>query len=444
MSYVYKELFDWIEPIILAKKLAELFGEPGLVWLDSDNSKNGRWVILAADPIETLCSRGLPNTPSASNPFELLRSIHTGHWTGWMSYEAAAWIEPTNPWRNDSMATLWMAKHDPIIKFDLHKHEVWIEGVNRKRFLEVSKIIQDANLLNSHIKNILAQHKQCKGIRKNEWEWITNKNEYAQKIEHLKQYIEAGDIFQANLSICCKAKKSSHISCIDLFEKLRKYCPAPFSGLVVGKDEANGEAVISTSPERFLKITPSKEIETRPIKGTRPRNTNPQKDSELAADLITSLKDRAENIMIVDLLRNDLGKICQPGTIDVTQLFGLESFSRVHHLTSVIQGKLDQKKTWVDALEACWPGGSITGAPKIRACQRLYEFEPIARGPYCGSFLHLNWDGQLDSNILIRSLLIEKDSLRLHAGCGIVADSNPYNESEELIWKLMPLIEALQ
>ncbi len=444
MSQLYKELFNWIEPVMMARRLIEVYGEPGLIWLDSDKSKNGRWAILAADPIESICSRGLPNHPSALNPFELLRSIHSGHWTGWMSYEAAAWIEPQNPWKQDSMATLWMARHDPVIKFDLEKHEIWLEGVNQKRFCEISKLIKDIHLQTTYATKHLDQNKQFKGISKNEWEWITNQKEYAKKIINLKKYIDTGDIFQANLSICCKAKNSENIPSIDLFEKLRKFCPAPFSGLVVGQAEAYGEAVISTSPERFLKITSTKEIETRPIKGTRPRNPNPIEDSDLAADLVTSLKDRAENIMIVDLLRNDLGKVCQIGTIDVTQLVGLESFSKVHHLTSVITGKLNPNKTWVDALEACWPGGSITGAPKIRACKRLYEFEPIARGPYCGSFLHLNWDGQFDSNILIRSLLVEKNYLRLHAGCGIVADSNPYNESEELIWKLMPLLEALQ
>ena len=139
MSKLLREAIDWIDPVIVARKLIQVFGEPGLIWLDSDGSKNGRWVILAADPIESICSRGLPKRPSASNPFKLLRSINSGHWTGWMSYEAAAWIEPQNPWKQDSMATLWIARHDPVIKFDLHKHEVWIEGVNQKRFLEISK-----------------------------------------------------------------------------------------------------------------------------------------------------------------------------------------------------------------------------------------------------------------------------------------------------------------
>ena len=147
--------------------------------------------------------------------------------------------------------------------------------------------------------------------------------------------------------------------------------------------------------------------------------------------------------MIVDLLRNDLGRVCQPGSIKVPHLLVLESYSQVHHLTSVVKGTLNTNKTWVDLLEACWPGGSVTGAPKLRACKRLYELEPTARGPYCGSILNINWDGVLDSNILIRSLIIKESSITAHAGCGIVADSDSQKEAEEMNWKLMPLLNAL-
>ncbi|KGG14527.1 MULTISPECIES: anthranilate synthase component I family protein [unclassified Prochlorococcus] len=441
---LYRELHDWVDPLLVAKRLIEIYGEPGLIWLDSDNSKNGRWIILAVDPIEYLSSRGLPQNPLSSNPFELLRSIDTGHWCGWLSYEAGAWIEPTNPWKTDSMATLWMARHDPVLKFDLYKKELWLEGSSKKRFSDLSKVLKDLYLNHKLTEKTQNLSKKSFQISKGEWEWLTNQKEFIKAVEILKKYIEKGDIFQANLSACCKAKKIKNVLAIEIFQILRKSCPAPFSGVVVATGDSLGEAIISTSPERFLKVLPNNEIETRPIKGTRPRHKNPQKDSALAADLITNEKDRAENIMIVDLLRNDIGKVCQPGTIEVTKLVDLESYTQVHHLTSVIKGTLNDDKTWVDLLQACWPGGSITGAPKIRACQRLYELEPIARGPYCGSLLHLDWDGQFDSNILIRSLMIDKESLRLNAGCGIVADSNPYTETEELKWKIMPLIEALE
>ena len=147
--------------------------------------------------------------------------------------------------------------------------------------------------------------------------------------------------------------------------------------------------------------------------------------------------------MIVDLLRNDLGRVCIPGSIRVPQLVGLESYPSVHHLTSVVHGQLRDGRDWVDLLQACWPGGSITGAPKLRACQRLRELECTSRGPYCGSLIHLDWDGRFDSNILIRSLMRQGNTLRAHAGCGIVADSDPDDEAEELGWKLQPLLEAL-
>ena len=208
---------------------------------------------------------------------------------------------------------------------------------------------------------------------------------------------------------------------------------------------AQGEAVISSSPERFLKVLETGEIETRPIKGTRPRYKNSaKKDAEMAADLICSEKDRAENIMIVDVLRNDFGRVCIPGSIYVEKLVGLESYEQVHHLTSVIKGSLQTNKKWNDLLEACWPGGSISGAPKLRACKRLYQLEKIARGPYCGSFINVDWNGTFDSNILIRSLIIQDERIRAHAGCGIVADSDPNHEAEEMEWKLIPLLKALE
>ena len=190
-------------------------------------------------------------------------------------------------------------------------------------------------------------------------------------------------------------------------------------------------------------MNPAGQVETRPIKGTRPRHSNPERDADLAAELVCSDKDRAENVMIVDLLRNDLGRVCKPGSIRVPQLLALESYASVHHLTSVVEGQLREGLGWVDLLRACWPGGSISGAPKLRACQRLHELEPTSRGPYCGSLIRIDWDGRFDSNILIRSLMRQGSTLRAHAGCGIVADSDPNGEAEELMWKLQPLLEAL-
>jgi len=439
---IIRKVFNWLEPEIVAKKLIEDWGEAGFVWLDGDGSKRGQWATLGVDPIDQICCRGLPGERNASNPFEALRNLPPGHWSGWLSYEAAAWIEPSNPWKSDEISTLWIGSHDPVLKFDLRKQKLWLEGFNKNRFQAMTEWLE--NISNTDENNNFLMSKQITTIPIESWEWLTQRGEFIKNVEQIQNMIQAGDFFQANLTACCITTLPESIQTLELFLRLRRYSPAPFSGIVIGSEMANNESIISTSPERFLKVLPTGEVEARPIKGTRPRNSDPQKDIDLAADLVCSSKDRAENVMIVDLLRNDLGKVCKPGSINVPQLFGLESYPHVHHLTSVINGLLEPKKTWIDLLEASWPGGSISGAPKLRACQRLYELEPVARGPYCGSLIHLNWDGTFDSNILIRSLLLKDNKLRAHAGCGIVADSNSNKEAQELNWKLLPLLKALE
>tara|TARA_Y100001968_G_scaffold329061_1_gene377570 strand:- start:6834 stop:8177 length:1344 start_codon:yes stop_codon:yes gene_type:complete len=447
MQVPSRQLCDWQNPNIVIEELMTIYGENGLIWLDGDGSKLGRWIKIAVDPIEEVCCRGLPQDINSSNPFETLRNLKPGHWTGWLSYEAGAWIEPNGNWKPNKMATLWMASHDPILKFDLEKNQLWVEGCNAKRIEEFTKLLKKIATKNQSHK----KHKQLSSKSKealisiHSWQWLSTKDNYSDDVIRIKEWIQNGDIFQANLTTACTTKAPRKGSIVDIFQRLRSHSPSPFGGMIIGGDLAQGEAVISSSPERFLKVLPSGEIETRPIKGTRPRYQNsPNKDAEMAAELICSSKDRAENIMIVDVLRNDFGRVCTPGSIYVAQLVGLESYAQVHHLTSVIKGSLQPNKTWIDLLEACWPGGSITGAPKLRACKRLYELEKIARGPYCGSFINLDWDGKFDSNILIRSLIIQDKIIRAHAGCGIVADSDPNYETEELQWKLIPLLQALE
>ena len=342
------------------------------------------------------------------------------------------------------MATLWIASHDPILKFDLHTKQLWIEGSKNEDINSLANWLENSRD-NLNKKNINSNNIENKySIPINSWKWLTNEKGFLHQVDEIKNLIASGDLFQANLSTCCTAEIPVPLQAIEIFNRLRNHCPAPFSAFIGGSGEAKGEIILSSSPERFMKVLPNGEVETRPIKGTRPRNLDPIKDAELAADLVCSTKDRAENIMIVDLLRNDLGKVCQPGTIKVSQLVGLETYAKVHHLTSVINGFLESSKEWVDVLEASWPGGSISGAPKIRACERLQKLEPTARGPYCGSLLHIDWNGTFDSNILIRSLMIKDQEIRAHAGCGIVADSNSQTEAEELKWKLIPLLEALE
>ncbi len=445
MNKVKRLLCQWKSPELVAYQLIQEWGDAGFIWLDGDGTDLGRWVTLAIDPLEQFCSRGLEILKKDSNPFTILRELPKGHWTGWLSYEAASWTEPQNPWHTSSMATLWIASHDPILKFDLQKKELWLEGQDQKRLSIMENFLDHTfhDKLSKPNTEATKPKEYKHSIPLESWKWKLTSKEYSEKVNEIKKWIANGDIFQANLTTSCQALLPESMTPIDVYSKLKKYSPAPFAGVIIGDQMAKGEAIISTSPERFLKAIPSGEVETRPIKGTRPRDRDPEKDADWAADLISSPKDHAENIMIVDLLRNDLGRVCQPGSIKVPHLLVLESYSQVHHLTSVVKGRLNTNKTWVDLLEACWPGGSVTGAPKLRACKRLYELEPTARGPYCGSILNINWDGVLDSNILIRSLMIKESSISAHAGCGIVADSDSQKEAEEMHWKLMPLLNAL-
>ena len=441
----------WIAPPLLARALVERWGAEGLIWLDGDGTQLGRWATLAADPLEQKCRRGLPGEQGSSDPFSALEELGPGHWTGWLSYEAAAWAEPARHWKDDTMASLWIARHDPVLRCDLVARRLWIVGVDRQRLQAMADWLDSLDPTADAPDSAGApgqQPQQALTIPHAAWHWHTDAARFAAGVARIREWIASGDLFQANLTACCSALlppgvPSGAAAALPLFERLRQHCPAPFAGLVVAGDEARGEAVISASPERFLQVNSTGHVETRPIKGTRPRHGDPERDADLAAELVCSSKDRAENVMIVDLLRNDLGRSCRPGSIHVPQLVGLESYANVHHLTSVVTGELRPDCSWVDLLRACWPGGSISGAPKLRACQRLAELEPVARGPYCGSLLRRDWDGSLDSSILIRTLLLKDRELRLQAGCGIVADSDPEAEAEELGWKLHPLLEAL-
>ena len=425
----------WIEPECIAHYFASRFGEEGLSWLDSNGIENGEYSYLGLKPKKIISSKNNLN----DNPFEKLKQLDKGFWMGWLSYEAGFWIEPNNPWHRSEISTLWIASYDPIIKFNLIKKEIYIEGIDINNIKKYQKIINEINIKNMKDdlnKNLIFDFSKLN---------LDNKNKkFKENVLKIKSLISKGDIFQANLTTKVELEASKEYQYLDIYSKVRSKLNAPFGGIIIGGTDGDKEGVLSTSPERFLKTSHDGYVETRPIKGTRPRDKNRTKDSFNAIDLITNEKDRAENIMIVDLLRNDLGKVCKTGSIKVIELLKLESYVKVHHLTSVIRGKIQKNKDWIDVLKACWPGGSITGAPKIRACQRIYELEGFDRGPYCGSFLKLDWNGELDSNILIRSFIIKNQKIKIYAGCGIVNDSNPSKENEELNWKLLPLIESLK
>jgi para-aminobenzoate synthetase component 1 len=260
---------------------------------------------------------------------------------------------------------------------------------------------------------------------------------YRQAIVRIQDYIQAGDCYQVNFAQRFRAPCSGDPWAA--YCALREACPTPFSGFQSLPDEG---AVLSLSPERFVRVSERK-VETRPIKGTRPRGVTPAEDAANAAELLASPKDRAENLMIVDLLRNDLGRTCRTGSVSVPELFSLESYPNVHHLVSSVIGELADGKDALDLIAGSFPGGSITGAPKIRAMQIIDELEPTRRGLYCGSLMYLDVRGEMDSSIAIRSLLVKDGQVCCWGGGGIVADSQWEAEYQESLTKVRVLLHTL-
>jgi len=262
--------------------------------------------------------------------------------------------------------------------------------------------------------------------------------QYRAAFTRIQGYIQAGDCYQVNFAQRFRAPCQG--DAWSAYLALREACPTPFSGFQRLSDDS---AILSLSPERFVRVHGG-QVETRPIKGTRPRSDNPAIDRANAEELLSSPKDRAENLMIVDLLRNDLGRSCATGSVRVPELFALESYPNVHHLVSAVTGTLAADKDALDLLVSSFPGGSITGAPKIRAMQIIDELEPTQRAVYCGSLLYVDVRGEMDSSIAIRSLLIKDGQASCWGGGGIVADSDCEAEYRESITKVKVLLETLE
>ena len=262
--------------------------------------------------------------------------------------------------------------------------------------------------------------------------------QYQQALENIQHYIQSGDCYQVNYTqrFSAPCEGDAWVA----YCALRAACPTPFSGFMSLPED---NAIVSLSPERFVRVSHN-QVETRPIKGTRPRSDNSAEDAANAAELLASPKDRAENLMIVDLLRNDLGRTCRTGSVRVPELFTLESYPNVHHLVSSVTGELAAGKDALDLIGDSFPGGSITGAPKIRAMQIIDELEPTRRSLYCGSLLYLDVRGEMDSSIAIRSLLIKGGHVSCWGGGGIVADSDWQDEYQESITKVKVLLDTLR
>ncbi len=439
----------FVEP---AAAFAAFAGDPVAALLDSAAPAGGRGrnAYIAADPFRVLTWRwgdagdplallaaGLAASPLAADPG---LPPFQGGVVGFLGYELGGTLErlapPASP--GPALPDLFFAFYDTVAAFDLESRRAWVIAADAAPAGSRPPAGRRLDALAARLAAAPAPPDDPETV--SSWRAETPRADYEAKVERTVDYIRAGDIYQANLSQRFLAARPAGLTPYLLYRRARGLTPSPFAALLAC---GPGQALVSASPERFLKVTADGAIETRPIKGTRRRGADPAEDAALARDLVRSAKDRAENLMIVDLLRNDLSRVAVTGSVRVPTLCGLESFASVHHLVSVIEADLRPGLGPVDLLAAAFPGGSITGAPKIRAMEIIRELEPARRGPYCGAIAWIGFDGAMDSSIVIRTMVIDGDEIILQAGGGIVADSQAVAEYEETLDKAKPLMACL-
>tara|TARA_X000000950_G_scaffold89915_1_gene113197 strand:+ start:18806 stop:20182 length:1377 start_codon:yes stop_codon:yes gene_type:complete len=357
-----------------------------------------------------------------------------GGWFIYLGYELVSEIENklNLPKSNFMIPDAFAARVKSAIIKDQLKKKLYF--VSDSSFGNIDDMFEDYKI-------IFKKKTSKKIINKNSIDFLGNisKKQHNFDVKKCIKYIYEGEIFQANLSRLWEFKLSPNISSSDIYRSLRKSNPSPFGGLV----EINDSCIISSSPERLISVKKDK-IETRPIAGTKPRGFSGLTDIELHRELINSSKERAEHLMLVDLERNDISRVCKPGSVKVDEMMVIESYAHVHHIVSNIKGILKENITPGKIFSAVFPGGTITGCPKVRCMEILGELEKTGRGPYTGSFGYVNHSGDLDLNILIRTMLKENEKLSLRAGGGIVADSIPEKETLETEAKANGMLKALE
>jgi anthranilate synthase component 1 len=392
-----------------------LFGAPGEV-LSSDDTPDFFGALDAA-------AAGSRGEPAGDLPFP-------GGWFLLLGYEGAGRIEPRLrlPPSPHALPDLLAVRCRAAIIRDLERGEVHCvseDGEEATRDLE--RDLRRATVLPSS--------PPSQGLAGEVREDAPER--FLSGVERILRYLRDGDVFQVNLSRAWRAQLAAGATPADLYARLQLSNPAPFAGIV----QWRGSAVLSSSPERLVEVR-GREVQTRPIAGTRPRAPDPAADRALQRQLLASAKERAEHIMLIDLERNDLGRVCEPGSVAVSELMTLESYAHVHHIVSNVRGRLRPGAGPGAVLRAVFPGGTITGCPKVRAMEIIAELEGTGRGPYTGAMGYLGLDGRMDLNILIRSLVCESGAVTLRAGAGIVADSRPEAELAETRAKARGLLQA--
>jgi len=430
-----------------ANDFARIRHAPGAILLDSGrpSAERGRFDVFSAWPLELLEARPqesgdgffqrLRDSLARLGPAQLPASSElpfAGGLLGYLGYDFGRRLEPQPGHAVDDLQLpdarlglyAWAVITDHQARTTQLMCHPSLAPAEEQRLLE---LFRQPTILDT------AQFQLTTAFRAN-----LDADDYRAAFARIQAYIQAGDCYQVNFAQRFQATCQGDPWAA--YCALRAACPTPFSGFIALPD---GEAILSLSPERFVKVS-ERQVETRPIKGTRPRGRDAAEDEAYAAELLASPKDRAENLMIVDLLRNDLGRSCRIGSVKVPELFSLESYPNVHHLVSSVTGELAQDHDALDLIAGSFPGGSITGAPKIRAMQIIDELEPTRRALYCGSLLYLDVRGEMDSSIAIRSLLVKNGKVSCWGGGGIVADSDCEAEYQESITKVRVLLETLQ
>jgi anthranilate synthase component 1 len=415
-----------------------LFAHPqqSLELNEPDTSKAGPGFLdsLHSWWLKDRIANGDANNATESDPDSSCRLPFTGGWFIYLSYELAAEIEPVLKLPAGAQGSpVAMAVRCPSAVIYDHQRKQHIAVAEQEYSHLLDTIEQDFNKATATFKAVSGNAGSVKV------EKITEADQapYMEQVACIKQYIVDGDIFQANLSRPWQLEINESASDIAIFNSLATANPGSFAVLA----RLPGSTVISSSPERLVSVHQGV-IETRPIAGTRPRSEDEHADNRLAKELMAHPKEKAEHIMLIDLERNDLGRICVPGTIRVNELMTLESYQHVHHIVSNIIGRLRDEVSPADIIRAVFPGGTITGCPKVRCMEILAEMEQQARGAYTGSIGYINRTGDMDLNILIRTLVRKGNTITFRAGGGIVADSDAEHELAETRAKAKGLLRA--
>jgi para-aminobenzoate synthetase component I len=469
-----------LEAMDVFRRLAAL---PRVIFFDSAmrHAHLGRYSFVAADPVDwielpagggdatAVWPRLAESRMPVSDSYDDKRDLppFQGGWAGLFGYELGRSLETVPAAARDEFRVPAMAigLYDVVFAFDHEQQAAWIvsqgfpevdvsarrerakarlawfrklivEGTNGKQKIESPSLL--ATLSSSPATSPVELAPQFAVQGQGQLTSNFSAEGYRRAVRRAIDYIYAGDVYQVNLSQ--RLLHPAEGSPIELYCRLRARSPAPFAAYF----DAGPCQIVSASPERFLHVAAG-HVETRPIKGTCRRSAESAADDDKTASaLLASDKDRAENIMIVDLLRNDLSRTCRPESVQVSQLCGLESYAAVHHLVSVVEGRLRDDQSAIDLLRTCFPGGSITGAPKVRAMEIIAELEPTARGAYCGALGYLSADGSMDSSVLIRTITAGRGWWQLPVGGGIVALSDPENEHAETWHKAAGMLAALR